>query len=78
MWGSDGPQVSLVLGKGSPCWLLEAVQPRCRALPWATVFLFIGSLFPPAALLNFPNIYYFPQFTSQRKVVRTGVDISEL
>ena len=53
--GSDGPRVSLVLGKGSPCWLLEAFQPRCLALPWGTMFLFSGFLFPPVMLLNFPN-----------------------
>lgn len=68
-----GPQASLVLGKGSPCWLLEALRPRCQALPWATMLLFTGSLLPPPALLNFPNgshPYYFTQFTFQREVFR--------
>lgn len=42
-------QVSGVLGKGSPCWPLEALQPRCQALPCASLLFIHWISFPSSS-----------------------------
>lgn len=74
--GVDGPQASLVLGKGSACWLLEVLPQPCPGLPCCTHWVPL----PPLALPSFPTAPHLllHQITFQHEVSRSLVDAPEL